>query len=445
MNLSLLKDGFVLPLAQIKTALCLLVLMHFSANGDEMKIQSLTLEDAIKRTVGSHPQLEIFRFKSEALDGETQTAELNPGYTLGVELENILGTGEVSGVKDAEVTLSLSSVIELGDKPQARIAVIDAQRSQLAVEKRVATLDVLGEVNRRYINVLMEQALLALAVKAEELARYTYQAVSKRVDAGASPQLEKMRAESALAKARLDVMLTKKRLEQRKSSLAIMWGDTSPSFEEVDGNLFSFPAATSLASLLNALSASPNLQIYAEKSRVGEARLRLAQANSQYDISWSAGVRRLQGIDETAFVAGVSVPLFQGQRNLGQYNAEKSRLDEIEQARQAQQRELFHQLNQLVFARERASLEVQTLSENIIPPLENALVQVENAYNEGRFSYLEWTATRKELIDRQYALIQAASAIHHRNVDIESLTGLSIQTSLVNAAPNAAYPRNEFE
>lgn len=46
------------------------------------------------------------------------------------------------------------------------------------------------------------------------------------------------------------------------------------------------------------------------------AQLRLAQANNLADIEWSAGLRRMQGIDETALVAGISVSLFQKNETL---------------------------------------------------------------------------------------------------------------------------------
>ena len=135
----------------------------------------------------------------------------------------------------------------------------------------------------------------------------------------------------------------------------------------------------------------------------------------------------MQGIDDTAFVAGVSVPLFQKTRNQGQYNAQKAQLDEIEQQRLAARQLLLSQINMLFYGRDQAILETQTLKQSIIPPLEKALEQVKQSYENGRFSYLEWMSIQQELLDKQYALIQATSRIHLRNADIESLTGQSVQ------------------
>lgn len=413
-------------------------LSHLPAYANDVSIKTITLKDAIKRTLGNSPQLAVFRFKSNVLKGEAQTASLTPGYSLDFELEDILGTGELSGFKEAEATLTLSSVIELGNKVQARLSVVNAQKGELQAQQRAKTLDVLGEVNRRYIAVLTEQENLKLAKKALELAQYAYQAVAKRVEAGASPLLEKHRADAALAQARMDVLLVQKRIEQAKNQLAFMWGETAPGFQQVSGSLFKFKETIPRDRLLNSASSSPYLHIFAEQTRVGNARLRLAQANNQVDVSWTAGIRRMQGVDETALVTGISVPLFQKDRNLGHYNAQKARLDEIEQQRLAARQALISQLSSILYAREQALVEVQTIQQFIIPPLDEALTLVEQAYEDGRFSYLEWTSTRKDLLDKHYALIQAASRIHLRTADIESLTGIAMQLAEHVKSPEQA-------
>jgi len=91
-----------------------------------------------------------------------------------------------------------------------------------------------------------------------------------------------------------------------------------------------------------------------------------------------------------------------------------------------------------LYAQEQALVEVQTIQQFIIPPLDEALTLVEQAYEDGRFSYLEWTSTRKDLLDKHYALIQAASRIHFRTADIESLTGIAMQLAEHVKSPEQA-------
>jgi cobalt-zinc-cadmium efflux system outer membrane protein len=386
----------------------------------------LTLESAIKRTLINNPQLHEFDFKRQINTGKATTAALEPGYAVGVELENFLGSGDVAGIKNLELTLTLSSVIELGDKLVARKNVSDVKQQMLIVQKQLRTLDILAEVMRRYINVLAEQETLHAVNDAEQLARYTYQAVTQRVKAGASPILEQKRAEAALAVARLDEQTAKQRLHASIKSLSIMWGEQQPEFNKVQGDLFSLTSSPSFQTLIASLSTSPHIQLFAQRSRVQNAQLRLVQAANQPDVSWTAGIRRVSSIDETTWVAAASVPLFSESRNLGEYVAQKARLDQIEQQKQANLRGLYHQINQALDARNRALLKVSTFQQHIIPPLKEALKLVEKAYSNGRFSYLEWVSTRKELLDAQHTLIQSAKQAHQRGADIEALTGISI-------------------
>jgi cobalt-zinc-cadmium efflux system outer membrane protein len=382
----------------------------------------ITLQSAIKRTLANAPELHEFTFKQQAIEGDIKTASLKPSLNAGIELENFLGTGEVSGIKDSELTFTLSSVIELGSKLSSRKAFANTQSAVVEAQKQVRTLDVLAEVTRRYIDVLAQQALIDAQIDAETLARYTYQAVTKRVDAGASPAFEQRRAEAALARARLDVVTAQQTKQGMINSLAIMWGEQYPTFTDVEGDLFALPSSPSLTSLFTTLLDSPNLDVYSQEARLQASQVRLTQAANQSDLSWSAGIRRINGIDETAFVAGVSMPLFAGDRNLGEYEKQRAIQAQLEQQKQSAKQRLYHLLNMALMVRNNALLNVQTLQDSIIPPLEKALSLVEQAYINGRFSYLEWVSTRQELLNAKQALIQSAKQAHQRGADIESLT-----------------------
>jgi cobalt-zinc-cadmium efflux system outer membrane protein len=382
----------------------------------------ITLQSAIKRTLANAPELHEFTFKQQAIEGNIKTASLKPSLNAGIELENFLGTAEVSGIKDSELTFTLSSVIELGSKLSSRKAFANTQSAVVEAQKQVRTLDILAEVTRRYIDVLAQQALIDAQIDAETLARYTYQAVTKRVDAGASPAFEQRRAEAALARARLDMVTAQQTKQGMINSLAIMWGEQYPTFTDVEGDLFTLPSSPSLTSLFTTLLDSPNLDVYSQEARLQASQVRLTQAANQSDLSWSAGIKRINGIDETAFVAGVSMPLFAGDRNLGEYEKQRAIQAQLEQQKQSAKQRLYHLLNMALMVRNNALLNFQTLQDSIIPPLEKALSLVEQAYINGRFSYLEWVSTRQELLNAKQALIQSAKQAHQRGADIESLT-----------------------
>lgn len=411
------------------TAVMLIVANGLSFAAKAHSYAVITLDQAIKKTLTNNPQLHEFYYREQVLVGESKTAKLTPGYSVDAEVENFLGTGDLSGTQEAEFSLSLSSVIELGDKIHARSQYIGAKQQQLSVEKQLLSLDVLAEVTRRYIDVLAQQETLKVLIEAQQLAEDALQAVTKRVSAGASPLFEQRRAQATLAEATLNTTSAKQQLHTYIKSLAIMWGEQQPSFNKVEGNLFLLKESPKFSELTDRLDNSPHLQLFAEQSRLQAAELRITQAANKPDISWSAGIRHINGMDETALVAGVSIPLLSQSRNAGAYESQRARTEQIEPQKQASLRSLYHQLNQTLDARNRALLEVASFQKGIIPPLKEALSLVEKAYSNGRFSYLEWVTTRQELVEAQYALIAAAKQAHQRAADLEALTGISLVTN----------------
>jgi len=415
--------------AYLKLMSAVLVTMSISVQSANAQVSSITLENALKRTLSNNPELVVFDFKSSALDGESKMANLRPEMSVGVEVENVLGTGEVSGIRDAELTLTLSSVIELGDKISSRMNVVNTKKAHLRAQQRIRTLDILGETTRRYINVIVQQALHKTEQRAEMLARTMLQTVSTRVKAGASAPLEQKRVEAALSQARLSLLISEQKLNEYKRNLSIMWGDSTAEFTDAEGALLTFPNSPSLDSVLLELQGNPHILLYAENYRVQESRLRVVQASQQFDITWEAGIRRLQGIDDTAFVGSVSVPLYTKQRNLGEYEQQRALLDSIDYQKQAKIRELTRQINQVISAKDQALLTVTTLQDNVVPTLESALKLARDGYESGRYNYIEWVTTQQQLIDMQRTLIKAAGLVHLRSADLEALTGLPIFTT----------------
>ena len=107
----------------------LLTVLSLGAASDVVAEQmSLTLTEATQRALANSPELEVFQKRYQIIEGMRQTAKLRPAFELGIDVENVAGSGDFSGVDSAELTLSLSSVIELGDKRDSRVARSEERR-----------------------------------------------------------------------------------------------------------------------------------------------------------------------------------------------------------------------------------------------------------------------------------------------------------------------------
>ena len=85
------------------------------------------MAEALKRALRDSPALASFPFALRAAEAEKVQAGLLANPRLGIQLENIAGSGDVSGVRSLETTLMLSQLLELGSKRERRSMVAGNQ------------------------------------------------------------------------------------------------------------------------------------------------------------------------------------------------------------------------------------------------------------------------------------------------------------------------------
>ena len=388
---------------------------------------ALSLGETVQRVTDNNPSLAAYAPRLKALAGERASASLSPPLELNVEADEFGGTNEAEGIDGVELTLALSSVIELGDRPASRTAIVDAREGLTVAQRRTQLLDVQAEAARLFVGLAALQQELEVARQAESLARQAEETVGRRVSHARAPQAELDRAKAATARASLEVGHIEHQLPTQRTKLAALWGAEQPGFESVDDDALFHPGrAGAFEPLVEALKRNPDLQQLASRERIQAASLRLAQSNARGDIRWRAGVRRLEGSDSTALVAGLSIPLFSGRRAQGDIAAATARREaarfDSQAAVIAARATLFEAWQHRTHAIEAFAM----LRDAVIPRLESALADTREAYRAGRYSYLELIAARQELIDARLALVNAARRAHLNRIELERLSGAAL-------------------
>jgi cobalt-zinc-cadmium efflux system outer membrane protein len=310
------------------------------------------------------------------------------------------------------------------------VAAVNAQRQVFDDERQAHALDLLGEVTRRYVDVVATQARLDLAVSSRSLAQDTIQSVQRRTQSGAAPEAELFRARAQLAQAELAVAEAQNQLQVARLSLCVLWGESEPNFVRVAGDLQNLGAVGEFDALFQRASENPAIAIFASEERLRDAEFQLAKTQSSTDIDWSVGVRQFQDTDDTALVAGVSIPLNTPGRNTGALQSAQAARDEVSVQREAA---LLNLRASLFDAYQQRKLGIETahsLRAEVLPALTRALQLTQAAYESGRYGYQEWVAARQELIAAEYALIAAASAALQNGATIEQLTAQPLLPSL---------------
>lgn len=407
---------------------CLLIGIA-SANAAEV-----TLAGAIDLALKRNPVLFASRYELTAAQARVVQAGLRPNPELLLELENFGGRGEMSGVKALETTLSLSQVIELGDKRRLRSAAALADSDVASIEQRARQLDVLAEVTRRFVDVVAAQERVRLAAEATRLSRQTLDAINARVEAARTPVAEGSRARIALTRALIEERQALTALKAARYNLVACWGDAEPTFTEAAGDLFAFAAAQPLPALLAKLERTPDITFFASQSRLRDAELQVARAQARANLTFSFGVRRLEATDDLALVAGVSAPLPVYDRNQGAIReAQARRLQsdrELEAAMVRLRSTLQSTYEEMTATRET----VEILRAEAIPQATVALDQVRSGYERGRFSFLELVSAQQELLGLRASVLDAAADYHRLLTEMERLTSEPLTTELVEGA-----------
>ena len=163
----------------------------------------LRLEDAVARALGTHPSVQADAAQLEAVRSRAGREALPTPLVLGGELENVAGSGGLSGLDAAESTFRISKVLELGGKRAARQALggaeVDAARSEADVTRiAIATL-----AAGRFVDVLAAQEHVEHAEERIKMAQAMRREVARWVAAARNPDSDLRAAEIALLDAEL--------------------------------------------------------------------------------------------------------------------------------------------------------------------------------------------------------------------------------------------------
>jgi outer membrane protein, heavy metal efflux system len=392
---------------------------------------ALSLTTALERTLERNPELVALGFGRQGAEGQLQQSRLRPNPDLHVAVQDVLGTDAYRAVDSAETTVSLEWVLERG----VRQRMVDAAQSGLetyAAAIEVHRLDEAAETARRYVECLLLQARLVTRAEGVRLAEQTVAAVQRRVDATRAPPAELARAEAELARAEILEEDVEHELLSAYRRLSAQWGQPQPDFATVAGEIGPLPMLEPFEDLVARVDANPQLLQFASQQRLDEAELRLEEARSRPSWRVSGGLRRFEGTDDQALVAGLTVPLALRNRNQGRIA--EARADVARTGAEAAAARVDIETSLFVLYQElKHDVEVAgRLTRDIIPRIETALDGTRRFYEIGSYSYLELALVQSQLLDAREELLSVTADAHTLVIEIERLTGVTVARSTTN-------------
>ena len=384
--------------------------------------ESLRLEEAVARALQANPTLQAEAARLQAVRSRASREALPAPYVVGGELENVAGSGGLSGTGSAETTLRIGRVLELGGKRAARQALGGAEVDLQSNAAALARVDIASSTALRFIQVAADQEHIEHADERVQQAERTRREVARWVQAARNPDSDLRAAEIAVADAELEREQAGQALAASKARLAASWGALKPDFERVQADLGALPALDDFDVLAARLPATAQQRSSEFEARTIEARRRVAVASARPDLNVSLGVRRLEATDDQGLVMSVSVPL--GNRRRSDFSVAEADADlaSLQARTEAAHIERRQQLFDLYQSLQQAQSEVASLRQRMLPKAEEAARLTRRGFEAGRFSFLSLAQAEKTLFDLREREVEAAARYHTLLVEVERLT-----------------------
>lgn len=385
--------------------------------------QVLRLEDALARALGARPELIAAESEERALAAAERQAALLPNPSLSLEVEDVAGSGDFSGVEEAQTTLRVFQPIELGGDRRARRAVAGHQRDLAGFDIEARRLDARAETETAFVAVLIAQEEMHHAVELVELAGRERGAATERVRGGAALGVEETRARFAEDDARTHATSGEIALVAARRRLAATWGGSEPDFGRAEGDLDRVVPPPPIDDLRANLDRNPDLARFGAERAEREARVAAARAKRVPDPLVGAGVRHLAGPGDAALVFEVAVPLPLFDRQQGAIAEAAERLVQLDAERAAARRSAEVALD-AAHARWRAAYEqVIAVRDRLLPGAVRANAELQAAWRSGRVSQLDALAgfrTELETVDR---MLHELGEYHEARIAAQRLVG----------------------
>jgi len=377
----------------------------------------LSLHAAIERAQAQAPTVAGALAGVRAADAGIQIAQARPNPSLGIEAENVLGSGRYAGFGGGDKTYSISLPIELGGKRAARTRVAEAERDAATLGVTASRTDLTLKVTQAFIALAANQRRLELGKASLELAERSAKVARERVKAGKASPIDEQRAEVLRINAQVRAARAERAVETASSTLGRLLGSSTPV-------MISAPWFDDIKAGPGAVPEGRSLALAAADADIAAARARVAAARSARvpDVTVSMGARRIGDSHDKAAVLSLSVPLpifNSGAGELARAHAEFDRA-------QAQRAAVSLDTEQALVDAQSDVANAQAAAEAAGPALAAAGEAARIArigYAAGKFSQLDLIEAERALTESREASIDALAALHDARARLARLNG----------------------
>lgn len=364
---------------------------------------NLTLEGALAAAEARSPAIVSARASVAAAQGRLRQAGFRDNPELSVEVENFLGTGELSGLQSTEVTIAVNQRLDLGGRRSARQAVGRAELAVNELRLLITRAELARSVRQQFATAVAARERLRIAIENEARSRELARIARILVEVGREPPLRALRAQAAASQAAAELRGAQAEEVASRRTLAALFGaETAPS--AIAGELVEPLAATSLP------VESLDVRLANAQLALAEANLQQQLAERRLDPAVGVGIRHVQELGDQALVAGFSMPLPIRNRNSGNIEAAQAEIRAAEAERASARVGASTRIANATANLSAATARVQALERGAIPEGREALRLAQLSYEAGKIELIELLDAQAALTSAETQLIEARLA-----------------------------------
>lgn len=390
---------------------------------------ALDLQEAIERALNYSPTMAVANSDIDIMQCQQCQASLLPNPELSVEIDGVnslIRRNRRNGNNDSEITYTISQLIELGGKRNARTQVAAFQTSLAAYEMESVKLDIINDVTKAVVDVMAARENIKLAEEQLRIAHEIHSTTNAKVQGGKVSALQEKKADLNRVTATLALEKAQRNFALAKKKLAALWGSHCPDFTEVIYPFFEINPSEELSDLIEQQKGSLETMIWdlqiatAKKILINEKIQRIP------DVVVSAGYVSCQDDGDGLLLAfTMPIPLFnRNQANICSAKQQLNQFYEKKAESMIQQRvDLEEAYNQFLTSYKQGL----TFKENILTSAKIAFDAAREEYKRGKNDYLELLDAQRTLFEVQQNFIDTLVDYHYQKADIRRLVGLPIK------------------
>jgi cobalt-zinc-cadmium efflux system outer membrane protein len=398
--------------------------LGFSARGADVgETPALTLDEAIRVALESSPLLEAADARVEAAAGRAYQAKkwTNPQLQLNADEWPVSGPG-ARGFSDAIQTIGIVQTLPYPGKKSLDKRIGGAGVKVSEAELALRRTEVARNVKAAFSQVLAFERLVEVSRELVAVAQSSATTARKRVEAGAAPDQEQLRAEVQLVQAQSELRDSGRELESARQVLVTILGRPDLRDSRISGTLAEQPKAALLDKPADELLARHPSAVAAHAS-VERAELESSRARLEPypDVAVSVSGGKLGQTDQSIIQLGFSLPVPILDRSKGRQQEARANVRAAEAELKAVRQQLRREWATAMKRYRTAAEQVASYRQEAVPKADEALRLVQRGFEEGKFNFIDLVDTQRTTAEVRRAYQQKLLELNVAQAEVEAL------------------------